>query len=201
MASSRKPAKRVKAGNSEATAEKRRIAFVDAYLLNGRNGTRAALTAGYSPKGAPTEGCRLLKNPKILAILADREAELAAKAGLSLDRTLKEIARLAYADPRKMFDAQGNPKAIADLDDDSAATLAGFEISEEKTDGEVTGYVKKFKMWDKKGALDMAMRFHGAYEADNKQKPAAVVVSDDMELARRVAYMLSSADKTQRKAA
>lgn len=45
-------------------------AFVEAY--NG-NATEAALKAGYSPKTAPFQGCKLLKNRKVAAALQNRQ--------------------------------------------------------------------------------------------------------------------------------
>ena len=40
--------------------------FVEEYLVD-FNASRSALAAGYAESGAHVEGCRLLKNPKILA--------------------------------------------------------------------------------------------------------------------------------------
>ena len=196
MGKLRKPAKRAKAGTGKDTAAARRSAFVTAYFANNENATRAAVVAGFSEKSAYQQGARLLKDVRVLAEIDARRAELASKAGLSLERTLLEISRLAYSDPRKMFNPDGSLKAIADLDDDTAATLASFETQEIESGDVVIGSLKKIKVWDKKGALDMAMRFHGGYKKDNEQQPAAVVVAvDDMELARRVAFVLSSADR------
>lgn len=125
---------------------------------------------------------------------------MAEKAGLSLERTLKEISRIAYSDPRKLFDEAGNIKPITELDDDTAAALASFEVEEltvgKGEDQKVFGHVKKIKSWDKKGALDMAMRFHGAYASDNAQKnqedPAKVEAVSLLELSRRMLFIFSS---------
>ena len=46
---------------------------------------------------------------------------------LSAERTMREIARLSYFDPRKLFDETGAPLPITELDDDTAAALAGFQ--------------------------------------------------------------------------
>ena len=40
-------------------------AFVAAYLANGFNATKAAISAGYAPGSAYAEGSRLLRNPKV----------------------------------------------------------------------------------------------------------------------------------------
>ena len=39
--------------------------FCQEYALNGKNGTKAAIAAGYSEKSAAVTACRLLKNDKI----------------------------------------------------------------------------------------------------------------------------------------
>lgn len=48
--------------------------FVDAYLANGGNGTRAGITAGYTAKSAGVRACQLLKREKIRAALQSRMA-------------------------------------------------------------------------------------------------------------------------------
>ena len=83
------------------------------------------------------------------------------------ERTLKEVARLAYADPRKLYDKDGNLIPIHQLDDDTAATVASIEVEEEFTGkGEslaLTGHLRKVKQHSKIQALDMAMKYHQLY--------------------------------------
>lgn len=57
-----------------------------------------------------------------------------------------------------------------ELDDDTAATIAGVEVDEIKADGAVIGHTVKVKTWDKNSALEKAMKYHGLYERDNEQK-------------------------------
>lgn len=93
---------------------------------------------------------------------------------LTTERTLREIARLAYCDPRKFFYDNGAPKPIHELDDDSAAALAGMEVTEEYEgsgqDRVFKGFTKKYKLADKNAALEKAMKHLGQYEQDNKQR-------------------------------
>lgn len=97
---------------------------------------------------------------KIKSRVAELMAPVAKRAQISVDRVLTEAARLAFSDPRKFVDASGRLKAIEDLDDDSAAALAQFEISEGEIEtGEqgqtiLTRRIKKVKLWDKNAALD-----------------------------------------------
>jgi phage terminase small subunit len=180
----KKPAKKTKNSSSKESAAQRRKLFATAYLSNGSNATQAAIAAGFSEKTAYSAGCRLLKHVDVQAIIQAAAKKVEEQCGLTLERTLKEIARLAYADPRKLFKEDGSLKQIHELDDDTAATIASVEVDEIGTDGVVIGMTRKVKQWDKKGALDMAMKFHGAYEKDNKQKQPVIlqVSSTDEDL-------------------
>lgn len=172
--------KRVKPGTSKASAAQRKIAFAHEYIANGKNGTRAAIAAGFKERSAYSAAHRLLKDSEVKAIIADASRKAAEKSGLTVERTLQEVARLAYADPRKFYDEHGNLIPVHLLDDDTAATVASIEVVEMAGGAKIDGdagiehtvmHTKKIKSWDKNAALEKAMKYHGLYEADNKQRP------------------------------
>ena len=199
---------KVKAGTSKKAAAKRKLLFAYAYIANGNNGTKAAIEAGFSPKSAHVAASQLLKDPKVQQLISDATAEAAKIAGLSVERTLREIARLAYSDPRKffapVFDAEGKPVLNEqklplmrllepwEMDSDTAATIASVEVDETKVEGFVVGHTVKVKHWDKNSALEKAMKYHGLYEADNRQKPPLIGAgTDPLEASRRIAFTLA----------
>ena len=151
--------------------------FIREYLRDS-NGRRAAIAAGYSAASADSQASRLLKNVKVRAEIDSNRAELLAKVqadtGITLERVLREIARIGFFDPRKLFDKDGKPLAITGLDDDTAAAIAGLDVMEEYegsgVDRVLVGYVKKWKLADKNSALEKLAKHLGAYEVDNKQK-------------------------------
>lgn len=154
--------------------------FVAEYLLSG-NATQAAIRAGYSPKTAYKIGAENLRKPLIASLLSQKQSEIAARQDerlaqmeLTNERVAREIARLAFFDPRKLFDKQGNPLPITELDDDTAAAIAGLEVLEEfegsGRDRVLIGHVKKYKVSDKNSALEKAAKILGMYGEDNKQK-------------------------------
>lgn len=167
-----KPAKkkRANAGTSKASAKERRLAFANAYITNGQNGLQAAITAGFSAKTAGSKANQLLKEIEVRAIIDEANKKASELAGLSVERTLLEIARLAYADPRKLYDQDGNLIPIHMLDDDTAATIASVEIDETfsgKGDERIiSGYLRKIKQHGKTQALDMAMKHLKLYSED-----------------------------------
>lgn len=173
----KKPASKVKAGTSKAAAIGRKKAFVESYIANGGNATAAAVTAGFSAKTARQQGARLLSDVAIKAKIASRAEKVANKYELTTERTLREIARLAYSDPRRFYHPNGALKSIHELDDDTAATIASVEVDVLKEDGKAVGETVKVKQWDKNAALEKAMKFHGLYEKDNaQQQPVEIVI-------------------------
>ena len=126
--------------------------FVAEYLTD-LNATRAAISAGYSKKGAEQTGSVLLRNPKVAEEIAKKHGKRLGKLEITADRVLTEIAKLAFFDPRKLFEPDGSPKQILDLDDDTAAAVAGLEVCE-LFDGtgdqkHAYGLCKKIKLADK----------------------------------------------------
>lgn len=153
----------------------RMAAFVTEYTKD-FNGKQAAIRAGYSAKGAEVTASKLLRHPKVAAALAPKQqqqvaerAEAINRMELSVERTRLEVARLAYFDPRKLYDDDGNLKKITELDDDSAAAIAGMDVLELRGENGVIGVVKKYKFADKNSALDKAAKIDGLYAKDNAQ--------------------------------
>lgn len=152
----------------------RRVAFIEAYVANGNNGTAAAVAAGYSPKTATVQASRLLSDVNLQQELKIRQARLAEKFSLRTEDVLRELARIVYADPRKAFDADGKLLPVSQWPDEVAAMIASVESDEiyEGTGAQrvVIGHTKKVKLWDKNAAIDKAMKHLGQYEQDNMQK-------------------------------
>lgn len=161
---------RAKAGTSKVAAGDRRKAFVAAYLTNGRNATQAAITAGYSEKTAASQASRLLTDAKISRQVAVVMEKAQAASGLTVERTLQEVARLAYFDPRKLFNHDGTMIPIHEMDEDTAAAIASLEHDEIMSGDKKVGLTKKLKLTSKTAALEMAMRHLGQYEKDNRQR-------------------------------
>ena len=116
----------------------------------------------------------LMANDKVKIRVKELRERITKTGIASAERVLLEASRLALFDPRNLFNADGSPKPITELDDDTAAALAGLDIHEEyegSGDGRVfVGYTKKYKIADKNSALEKLFKHHGLYELDNKQK-------------------------------
>lgn len=128
----------------------------------------------WKPESVHEKASHLMRHVKVRARI-DELRERVTKAGIATaERVLLEASRLALFDPRKLFKEDGSPKPINELDDDTAAALAGLDVHEEYAnvgDERVfVGYTKKYKVADKNSALEKLFKHHGLYEMDNKQK-------------------------------
>lgn len=140
--------------------------FVEEYIID-LNGTQAAIRAGYAESSARATASRLLTIDNIQNAIAEARKEQQKRTQITADRVLLEVARLAMYDPRKFFNASGELLGIHDLDDDTAAALAGMDVMD-LPDG--AGSVKKIKLVDKGPNLERLMKHLGLYERDNEQK-------------------------------
>jgi phage terminase small subunit len=142
--------------------------FVAEYLVD-LNGKQAAIRTGYSPKTAEQQASRLLSNGKVAAAVADGQQTVAERLGITHERVLKEFARIAFVDIRKVFDENGYLVPIHELDDDTAAAIAGLDIVENQAGAEIStsgikiveSHTKKIKLADKKAALDSLAKHLG----------------------------------------
>lgn len=137
--------------------------FVAEYPID-LNGAAAAVRAGYAPKSAKVTASRLLKKPAVRVALQDKVerhieavAEATASTDLNAARVLEELRRLAFSDPRALFDAQGNLKPLQELTAEEAACIGSFEVLIKNAKGNdgAMDLVHKFKLWDKPKALEM----------------------------------------------
>lgn len=149
-----------KTGRDQLTAKQQR--FVDEYLVD-LNATQAAIRAGYSAKTANVIGPENLSKPCIAKQIQESRNKTAAKLEVTRERVLAELAKMAFVDPRQFYDDAGGLKRITDLDEGTAAALAGFEVDEIKldSDGPVIGMTKKVKWADKRAALESINRMMG----------------------------------------
>lgn len=150
-----------KGEGAHTVARERVMRFVESYVTHGFGG-RAAREAGYSPDSAHAQSTRLLKQPEVQKLIAERRKQAFAELDISPERVLRELYALAFLDIRHCYGEDGHLLPIKDLDPAVAAAIAGLEVVEESDrTGERTSYTKKIKLVDKKGALELLMRHLG----------------------------------------
>ncbi len=144
--------------------------FAEEYLRD-LNGAQAAIRAGYSPNGANVTGSQLLAHPSVASAVAAAQSARLERTRVDADRVVLELARLAYMDPRDLFDETGKPKPLHALSAGQAAAVAQIDFDSE-------GNVKRYKLTDKARCLELLGRHTGIFEIDNRQR--SVRASVDM---------------------
>ncbi|MGN6312865.1 MAG: terminase small subunit [Rhodanobacteraceae bacterium] len=134
--------------------------FVAEYLTD-LNATQAAIRAGYSAKTAEVQGPRLLGNVRVADAIAQAMKAREKRTEITQDRVLKELARIAFFDIRRLYNADGTLKKPHELDDEAAAVLSAIEVIETGAEGGAVLAIKKAKVFDKGNALTLAMRHLG----------------------------------------
>jgi hypothetical protein len=139
----------------------RRERFARAYLENGCDGFKAldaiGMAKGHTPSQRTARATAMLAHPDTRAALKRILEPAIKKSNLTIERTLMQIAAVAQFDKRKLYNEDGTRKHPSELDAETAAAISHIGKDD---------YVP----FDKLKALDMSMKYLGAYEKDNSQK-------------------------------
>jgi phage terminase small subunit len=188
-------------GNTERPKEDRRARFAAEYAKD-LNATQAAIRSGYAPKSAHVTGSRLLSDAKVQEMVRGHHAARAVAAGISIERTLKEVARVAYFDARNLWHSDGRMKAVHEMDEDTAAVIASIEAVEstlfKEDDAPETGdlfaaengyhektMTRKVKTWDKMRALQQCIEILGMGKSLNPAEAGGLSISIFPSTAKR----------------
>ena len=151
--------------------------FCEEYMID-LNATQAAIRAGYSPKTAQEQSARLLSNVMVQNRLAQLQAEQSRRTGVSADRVVRELAKIAIANASDLIDPEtASVKLDASRDD-----LAAIQSIKVKSFGE-DGLEHEVKLADKLRALDLLGKHLGMYKDASEKENAAAQNNDIQTLA------------------
>jgi phage terminase small subunit len=195
-------------------------AVVRAFIADGeRIGSRAysAVFPKASPRAAETAWSRLLRRAEFQARVAEVEAEIAAaaidSAVMSKHEVLAELSKLGRANMQDFLVRGDNAaEVIASLQDlarDNAAAVQELTVETyTEGSGEDAREVKrvKLKLHDKRGALAELRRHYEPQKHELTGKDGKPIETKDLterpsdiEIARRLAFLLSQATKQETK--
>lgn len=152
--------------------------FVDEYLID-LNATQAAIRAGYSPRSADKIGSELLGKTRIRARVDERMAELSRRTGVTQERIIRELARIAFLDPTKLADMnEATIRKGATVDD--RAAIQSIRVKQIPTqDG--MGIEREIRFADKIRALELLGKRFGMWvDKQEVDLTAKVEIVDDV---------------------
>ena len=135
--------------------------FIDEYLID-LNATQAAVRAGYSPDSAGAIGAENLKKPQIRARIGKAIAAQSRRTGVTADRVIRELAKVAMLNPRDVVDTD-TAQVLPTASDDDTAAIASVRVKESSGDsGDTTE--REIKFADKLKALELLGRHLGMFD-------------------------------------
>lgn len=158
-------------------------AFIDYYLADpNRNATQAYFKAYPNVKkveAANTNASRLLSSAKVQAYLESELERLTKKVKLEQERVLQEIANVAFCDPAELINEAGELKPLHELPLHVRCCIQSLDVVTRTygEDGAEIEYIHKIKFHPKMQALDMAMKYFGAYAPDRHKHEVDVEVT------------------------
>ena len=110
--------------------------FVAEYLID-FNGAHAAVRAGYSVHTARVQASQLLSNVKVAAAVQKGLDRQLRSCDLSIERIIRQLAMVAYFDPKRMFDEHGQLLPIHEMPPEIRHGLPGIDFMESRTTGDL----------------------------------------------------------------
>ena len=140
--------------------------FCEEYIID-FNQTQSAIKAGYSAKTAYSIGNENLKKPDIQAYIKELLSKREERTQITADMVVKEWAKIAFFDIRKIFHKEGGLLNPHDLDDETATIISSIKARDIKV-GDDIETIKEYRLNDKMKALDMLAKHLGMFEKEKE---------------------------------
>lgn len=139
---------------------KKQKRFVEEYLID-LNATQAAIRAGYSPGTAQQMGSENLSKPVIKDEVDKAMAERSKRTGVTADRVVEELAKIAFIKMTDVVDGNGRIKEDAAPEDLACIESIKYKSSESDTGSMVE---REVKVSSKLKALELLGKHLGMYQ-------------------------------------
>lgn len=180
--------KKAKAPEDRAlTPRMKRLA--DFYLVPGTSIIDAAIKAGYPKASAGAQGSWALAQPSVAKYVAARQAKLQEKHDVTLDRVIREFAKIGFAnmDDYLVDDGNGRPqfRLMGEIGRDKLAVVTEVTVDVRKEfegrgeDREQVATIDRirFKLADKVNALTQLGKHLGMFPKESRADEDDITVS------------------------
>lgn len=154
----------------------KQAAFIREYLVD-RNGTQAAIRAGYSERTANEQASRLLATASVRKAVDEAINRRAARVEVKADDVLRELIRIFSADVGRAFDERGNILPIHEIPEDVRRAISSYE---KDADG-----VVKVRFWSKPEALKLAGQHLKLFTEKHELKLFSEMTDEQLEQRKR----------------
>ena len=149
--------------------------FVLAILRDPTNLRKAARTAGYAEKSAHVAASQLIIHPKVAHCIALGQQLREDRTMVSSDRTLNELAIIAFSDVSNFVQdpTNGRLEVVEGIPEYVMRAVSQVEFTTtivENGDRTTTTYKAKIKLWSKTDALRMLALYQKLFNSDGGTK-------------------------------
>jgi len=156
-----------KPGAVELTPRQSR--FVDEYLLE-PNGRQAAIAAGYAAGSADVTASKLLRNPKVAQVIAERQARRSERTQVDADYVLHRLHDIDQLDIIDILDDAGNVRPVREWPKAWRQSITAADLHEMQT-GDAKTVVRKIKWPDKLKTLELIGKHVNVRAFDPESSP------------------------------
>lgn len=156
-------------------ASKKQERFVEEYLID-LNAKQAAIRAGYKPNNADVVGYQLLQKTSVKDAIDKAMAERSKRTGISQDRVLLELAKIAFVNIADVVDLD-NAKVRLSATDDDLACIQAVKIKPNEY-----GTEREIKLYDKKASLELLGKHLGMFKDKVEVDVTPIVIGGDDSL-------------------
>lgn len=154
--------------------------FIAEYLID-QSKTNAMIRAGSKAKEPKKSGWEMYNRPHVKYAIDWHINNLFEIAGVTVERIIREVAVVAFADMEGIYNEDGSVKAFNEWPEHCRRACSGMEIDElfegVGDDRDQVGFTKKFKQWDKMKALELLGKYHKIWtdKVEVSERPKVVV--------------------------
>ena len=122
-------------------------------------------------------------NGEVRARVEELSKKAASANDVTVERVVRELARLAFFDIAKLVGEDGRPLAIHQIDEDTRRAVVGLDVATVGNDQQGVGEVLKIKLADKRASLETLGR-HLKMFVDKVELSGSVALADAITAAR-----------------
>lgn len=143
---------------AKLTAKQKR--FVEEYLID-LNATQAAIRAGYAINRASEQGHQLLQKTTVSAEIEKALAERSRRTGISQDRVIQELAKIAFVNIRDVVN--DDAEILINADEADLAAVESLKVKIIPTKSGENGIEREVKLSSKLKALELLGKHLGMW--------------------------------------
>jgi len=149
----------------------KQLRFTNEYGID-LNASAAYTRAGYSARGNSAEACasRLLRNAKVQRLIQEKEKIATTRCEVTAENVIHATGAIASSDVRKLFNKDGSPKLIHEIDDATASAIKSIEFGQTISEGKVVGRMCKINLCDKNSAQERLFKHLRLFDKDNSSQ-------------------------------